>query len=93
MKSTPFSRIAAIMIMAQGLMSNGISQGAALIQAGADKYRSRGKGRARTPAKRVNRGGTGKHYGTHSQAREIARHQRQGLRNVMVNGFELIQRS
>lgn len=91
MKSTPFSRIAGIMAMAQSLMTNmNLSAMQALKQAGAADYRSRGKGKGTSFSKRLGRRGRQKVM-VCTMNREIERHRRQGLHNAVVNGFTIMQ--
>ena len=80
-----FSRFDGLMEAMDVIMRGGISRFEALVKAGG--YESRGKGRG-SYSKRIRSGKVFPPIG----AKQAERNQRQGLRNVNVNGFSLIQR-
>ena len=80
-----FSRFKAVMAMVMGLVSGGLNRFDALEKVGG--YKSRGKGRG-SYSKRIRSGKSFPAVG----AKQTERYQKQGLRNVDVNGFSLIQR-
>jgi hypothetical protein len=86
--STPFSRSIAMMAAISAFLAQGFSSATAFEKVGT--YHSRGKGRARIPAKRVGRKTTS--FSAQPGKRQIERNVRQGLHMATVKGFQLIQR-
>jgi len=81
-----FSRFNALMAMIVEMMGNGLSHFDALEKVGG--YKSRGKGRG-SYSKRIRSGKSLPAVG----AKQTERYQKQGLRNVDVNGFSLINKT
>jgi hypothetical protein len=87
--STAFARFNAVMAVIAASMQKGLSFASALSTA--PTYKSRGKGKGHTPAKRLGRA-TGK-YLPHEGNRQAARAARQGLHMVNTrSGFQIMQR-
>lgn len=87
--STMFARSEAIFATIHALIQSGVSHSSALLQASAQHYRSRGKGKGGNGGKRVGRGSRGYNY-PFSSAKQ---HRKAQERNYMktVNGFEIMQ--
>ena len=80
-----FSRFDGLMGAMEIIMRGGVPRFEALVKVGG--YESRGKGRG-SYSKRIRSGKVFPAIG----AKQAERNKRQGLRNVNVNGFSLIQR-
>ena len=80
-----FSRFYGLMAAMSEIMREGVPRFEALVKAGG--YESRGKGRG-SYSKRIRSGKVFAAIGD----KQAERNKRQGLRNVTVNGFSLIQR-
>ncbi|MFZ6813580.1 hypothetical protein ACO0K3_03865 [Undibacterium sp. Rencai35W] len=84
--SVAFARAKAMMAAIAALLSQGLSNQTVFERVGA--YKSRGKGLGKFSGKSFRRGG---YVGDKSGNREAQRHAKQGLQNVVVKGFSLIQ--
>lgn len=80
-----FSRFNEFMLMAAAFMREGLPRFDALEKAGGYKYRGKGRG---SYSKQIRSGKSFLAIG----AKQAERYRKQGLRNVDVNGFSLIQR-